>query len=123
MNVDSVSEWGSRYAFGTIIRTATRSTPTTHNVASTGSSAVSHTRTPDPAMPTAARSPMLTPPYPQRTDSRKIPVVRTACVVAITRLQVAPSARWEKHTVQASTLQISHVPRCGRVEPRSMSRT
>ena len=47
----------------------------------------------------------------------------TACVAAMTRLHDAPSARWDRQTTTASTPQISHVPRCGRVVPRKMSRT
>ena len=40
-----------------------------------------------------------------------------------TRLQEAPSAYCDRHTTTASTPQISHVPRCGRVAPRRVSRT
>ena len=41
--------------------------------------------------------------------------VRTAWAAGMSRLHEAPSARWDKHTTIASTLQISQVPRCGRV--------
>ena len=35
---------------------------------------------------------------------------------AMTRLHVAPSARCERHTTIAETLQMTQVPRCGRVD-------
>ena len=50
-------------------------------------------------------------------------LVSTACVPAMTRLHEAPSARCDTHTTIASSPQMNHVPRCGRVEPRTMSRT
>ena len=53
---------------------------------------------------------------------QKISVVSTTWARVIGRLQVAPSARWDQNTTTASMLQISQVPRCGRVEPRSVSR-
>jgi hypothetical protein len=52
----------------------------------------------------------------------KMRPVSVACVPAMSRLHDAPSARWEKETTIASTPHTSHVPRCGRVRPRTMSR-
>jgi hypothetical protein len=65
----------------------------------------------------------VTPPSPWRIDRMKMTVVSSAWTAAMMRLQDAPSAYCEKHTTTASTPQISHVPRWGRVEPRSVSRT
>ena len=79
-------------------------------------------------MPAAAiairtRRPRLRPPSPLRIASTKMKPVSTAWVPAMTRLHEAPSARWDTHTTIASIPQMNHVPRCGRVEPRKMSRT
>ena len=82
-----------------------------------------HPITPPHAIAIMNRSPALTPPSPRRIASTKMRLVRIAWAAAMSRLQEAPSARWEKHTTIASMLQISHVPRCGRVAPRSVSRT
>ena len=46
-------------------------------------------------------------------------LVRAAWAATMIRLQDAPSARWDDETTIASTPQISQVPRCGRVLPRS----
>jgi hypothetical protein len=55
--------------------------------------------------------------------SAKTKLVITAWVPAMTRLHEAPSARCDTHTTIASIPQMNHVPRCGRVVPRRMSRT
>ena len=68
-------------------------------------------------------SPGLRPPSPRRIESRKTAPVRTACTVAMIRLHDAPSARCDRHTTIARTLQMSQVPRWGRVMPRTVSRT
>ena len=78
---------------------------------------------PPAAIAISSPSIALRPPSPLRIASTKMKVVSTAWVPAMTRLQEAPSARWDTHTTMASTPQMNHVPRCGRVVPRRMSRT
>ena len=65
----------------------------------------------------------VSPPSPLRIASTKMRLVSTAWVPAMTRLHEAPSARCDTHTTIASMPQMNHVPRCGRVVPRTMSRT
>jgi hypothetical protein len=119
----SVSDAGSRRVLGTIIPAAMRSAATTHAVAITGSPAIIQPTTPAPATAIRAISGALSPPTPHRIDRTKMRLVSTACAPAMARLQDAPSDRCERQTTMASTPQISHVPRCGRVVPRTMSRT
>ena len=87
-----------------------------------GSSATIHPSTPAPATAIMTMSAALTPPSPRRMARQKVRLVRMACAPTMSRLQVAPSARCDRQTTIASVLQISHVPRCGRVAPRSVSR-
>jgi hypothetical protein len=65
----------------------------------------------------------VSPPSPRRTESPKTSAVTTAWTLAMIRLHVAPSAYCDSVTTPASTLQISHVPRWGRVDPPRTSRT
>src|SRR6202042_1315770 len=53
----------------------------------------------------------------------KTALVRTACAAAMIRFHDAPSARCDRHTTIARTLQMSQVPRWGRVVRRTVSRT
>jgi hypothetical protein len=108
---------------GTIIAAPIRSAATTHAVAMTGSPATIHPITPPPASTIMSTSAGLRPPSPRRIESRKTALVRTACAAAMIRLHDAPSARCDRHTTIARTLQMSQVPRWGRVVPRTVSRT
>jgi hypothetical protein len=65
----------------------------------------------------------VTPPTPRRIESAKMSTVSTPSAATMTRLHDAPSARCDSTTTTASMLQMSHVPRCGRVVPRRTSRT
>src|SRR6185369_7376550 len=89
----------------------------------TGSSATIHPITPLPASAIMSTSAGLRPPSPRRIESRKTALVRTACAAAMIRLHDAPSARCDRHTTIARTLQMSQVPRWGRVLPPTVSRT
>jgi hypothetical protein len=108
---------------GTIIATPIRSAATTHAIAMTGWPATTHPTTPPPASAIMNTSTGPRPPSPRRIESMKMTLVKTAWAAAMTTLQDAPSARCDKHATIASTLQMSQVPRCGRVVPRTVSRT
>src|SRR5690242_1589953 len=77
----------------------------------TGSSATIHPITPLLASAIMSTSAGLRPPSPRRIERRKTALVRTACAAAMIRLHDAPSARCDRHTTIARTLQMSQVPR------------
>ena len=120
--VDSVSEWGSCHALGSIINAAVKSAAITQAVAMTGSSAASHPTTPAPARAISPRSTLLNPPLPSRSDRTKTRQVPSAWVAKGIRLQRAPSARCASTATTSSTPQMSQDPRCGTVVRRNVSR-
>ena len=91
-------------------------------MATIGSSATIDPTTPALAMATMPTSAALSPPSPRRMARTKMRLVSIAWAPPMMRLHDAPSARWDTQTTIASTAQISQVPRCGRVVPRTMSR-
>jgi hypothetical protein len=95
---------------------------TTQTVATSGWSATIQPITPPLAIRIITISGGVRPPSPRRIDRPKMTPVRAAWVAAMIRLHDAPSAYCDRVTTTASTPQISHVPRCGRVAPRRVSR-
>ena len=93
-----------------------------HSVATTGSPAMSQPANPAPARASIATSARPNPPVPWRTASASTMAVSITWTASITRLQRGPSAACATNAPAASTVHTSHVPRCGRVVPRRMSR-
>jgi hypothetical protein len=96
---------------------------TTNTVATTGWEETAQPAIPSPARPIMQRSATPRPPIPKRIERTRMSVVAAVCTPTRARLQRAPSASCEANAVTPRALQINHVPRCGRVRPRKMSRT
>src|SRR5262245_25446695 len=121
--VESVSEYGSAYVFGSIIAIATESARITHSVATVGSPATYQPATPAAAIASRHRSTRLVPPTPRLNASTRISAQPASCTAPITTLQLPPSARWEATTITDRVVKIAQVPRWGRVDRASVSLT